>query len=367
LWHNAEFGREEVSMIRHLFHGGPRRAAAAMLGWAFVLGFAGRAEAVTEAQAREALAAQVRAFVQAEDFAGLEQRYQQALASHERLPSGVLAASQIVRTLPELRPASTGRLVAAGAPIDWRAQEDKVWNDLHAMAARWAAAQPQSSLAAVAQSTFFIAHGFSYRGHGAAVSVPEDGMKVFRAYVGKARQALETRAAAGAKDPGWYVEMLGIARYEQWEPSRFTQLLRQAVAVDPLNHETYFSAALTAMPQWGGSLEAVDGIAEFAARQTRTQEGNALYARVYWAVSNLFGPRLFSDSKADWTRVRAGFDDMVQRYPDPWNLNAYAYFACLAQDKATTQRMLARVGDQPEPAIWRSAQIYEGCRRWAAA
>lgn len=61
--------------------------------------------------------------------------------------------------------------------------------------------------------------------------------------------------------------------------------------------------------------------------------------------------------------MRAGFDDMVARYPDPWNLNAYAYFACKAQDFKTMNRILEQIGDRSLYPVWPGSDTLEECLR----
>lgn len=41
--------------------------------------------------------------------------------------------------------------------------------------------------------------------------------------------------------------------------------------------------------------------------------------------------------------METGFDDVVRAYPDYWNLNNYAKFACLADDKPKTKELTTRI------------------------
>ncbi len=91
-------------------------------------------------------------------------------------------------------------------------------------------------------------------------------------------------------------------------------------------------------------------------------------ARIYWsATQGDFQCDLFSESLARWPRMKSGFDDIVARYPDDWNLNNYAKFACIAHDKQTTRALLKRIGDNVVPEAWSPAELFQTCKDWAAS
>ena len=52
----------------------------------------------------------------------------------------------------------------------------------------------------------------------------------------------------------------------------------------------------------------------------------------------------------------------MKRYPDPWNLNAYARMACMARGYPTARKVLVRVKDDVEQEIWRSRTAYLRCK-----
>ena len=58
-------------------------------------------------------------------------------------------------------------------------------------------------------------------------------------------------------------------------------------------------------------------------------------------------------------------DDLVARYPDQWNYNRYARFACRAGDRDTAQAVLAKIA-YPLPGAWYDEpDRYARCRSWA--
>jgi hypothetical protein len=63
--------------------------------------------------------------------------------------------------------------------------------------------------------------------------------------------------------------------------------------------------------------------------------------------------------------MKSGFERMISDYPDPWNVNNFAKFACIAGDGATLFRLTERIGDRPIMAAWQSAEYYGQCVSYA--
>ena len=67
--------------------------------------------------------------------------------------------------------------------------------------------------------------------------------------------------------------------------------------------------------------------------------GEELYARLYWAFDWYYNgqePSLFKESGMDWRRMRTGFEQMMEKYPEShWNRATFASFACRAGDSTT--------------------------------
>ncbi len=103
-----------------------------------------------------------------------------------------------------------------------------------------------------------------------------------------------------------------------------------------------------------------------ARRTTATSLGSdySLYTRIYWDLTEQEGPDFdpFRDSHADWSLMKAGFEGLMKRYPkSKWNLNAYAYFACRANDGATYGELRARIGQDVIPSAWASNYSTDVC------
>jgi hypothetical protein len=160
--------------------------------------------------------------------------------------------------------------------------------------------------------------------------------------------------------------MLLVAKDQSWSGTEFDSLLTEALQREPYYYQTYFVAIEYLLPKWHGSIGQIERFADNAVERTRQNEALSMYARIYWFASQTqFGKQLFKDSLAAWPKMKAGFDDIIARYPDPWNINNYAWFACLAGDRATTEALVRRVGAAPLHAVWKPIDLFDRCRRWA--
>jgi hypothetical protein len=308
-----------------------------------------------ETEIRAAIKAEVTEAFAKRDFASIEARYAKALSTSERTPSGWMVASLIRRAVVPDAPSN---------PQD--PGNDKHWDAVDRSIAIWARQFPESSLPAIAQSRSFQEHAWSWRGTGYGRTVTAEGWKKVHDYTQRSLDALMAREAQGRRDPYWYVEMINLARLQGWPADRFLALVQQATQAFPLSEPIYLSASFSTVPRWGGSLEAVAQFADYAVRQTRKSSGESMYALIYWYVADMLDTE-FSSPEINWRRVRIGFDDLVKRYPDPWNMNHYAKFACQAHDYATAARVLARIGDNIDQETWGERANYIRCKQLAAS
>ncbi|WP_204336481.1 hypothetical protein, partial [Proteus mirabilis] len=70
--------------------------------------------------------------------------------------------------------------------------------------------------------------------------------------------------------------------------------------------------------------------------------------------------RLFTESKVNWPTMKRGFEDVLSRYPSPWNLQSFAYFACQANDPVKARELLAQI-QEPIVGAWRDTANYFRC------
>jgi hypothetical protein len=289
------------------------------------------------------------------DFATLESLAQEYRTARSRTPSGIWKLTVLYGAIEDEIPSHKER-------------DERRFEAVEAKIQGWTRAYPRSPAPHIAYSQALIGHGWHFRGAKAARHVPGEAWAPFRRYVEQARENLERHKTVASVDPWWYQTMVRIARAQGWKRARFDALLDEAFRREPLFYQTYFEAFSYLLPKWGGDRGAIEDFANRAVARTQAEEGMGMYARIYWFASQReFDTDLFRSSKAMWPKMRAGFEDVISRYPDAWNLNHYAKFACLAGDRATAGTLLARLPGEPIASAWEPASLLAECRRWTAA
>ena len=231
----------------------------------------------------------------------------------------------------------------------------------------WIEKYPESPTGHIAHSMVLAERAWAHRGRGPAYTVSDAAAALFRQHIAATRAYLEKHKDVASVDPAWYKEMIGIARDQNWDRAKFNALLEEALDREPLFYQNYVEAFIYLMPRWHGDLEQIEDFAQYAVRKTRDLEGQGMYARIYWHASQIeFKNDLFNNSLADWPQMKAGFEDVISRYPDAWNLNNYARFACMARDKPKTAELLARIGPSVISEAWSPIGLQSQCAQWAS-
>jgi hypothetical protein len=255
-----------------------------------------------------------------------------------------------------------------GAAIESAGQHgDRGFADLETKILKWAEQYPLSPAAHLAHSSLLISRAWAIRGDGLAVRVRPEAWAPFRRYVARARKHLEKHKSVASVDPHWYEVMLQVARAQNWDRDRFDRLVDEALEREPLFYQTYFQALEYLLPKWHGDVLEIEKFALAAVERTSKEEGNGMYARIYWYASQThFEYAMFRDSLVVWPRMKAGFEDIIARHPDAWNLNNYAKFSCVAIDKPKTHELLQRVQADIVFEAWPSTEAFQRCTDWAS-
>lgn len=229
----------------------------------------------------------------------------------------------------------------------------------------WLEAYPDSPTPRIALAVGLIERAWIIRGTGYASTVSSASWKPFKETVEQARQALLQSKEVSALDPHWYTAMAEVGMLQSWSLDEFSALIDEALDREPLYFDTYFVAVNRYLPKWGGNTLLVEEFARQAVARTRGTEGSALYARVYWSASGgQYRDDIFEDSLADWAEMSRGIDDVVAAYPDRWNLNHFAHFACLAGDYTKMLELLDRTEGPILEEAWGSSLSYFSCKLW---
>lgn len=287
----------------------------------------------TEAKAREAVAAETNRYFNLADYKSLEKLYKRLLTKKERTPSGIWKLAVFYHELQALPK---------------RKREPQYQALLRKQAQDWQKAIPQSVAARIFAAYVQWSRETSERCRAdcSKSSSAEDVKK-------GATEALATLndikpLARRGKDPEWYRAMVSVLPYtNSFTPSRLSAMADEGMRLYPDYHELYFWTAFYSQEKWNGARDAVDLIVKKGTEALKTTERKSLYARIYWFMDQAeYHGRIFDVSGANWNEMKGSFTDIIATYPDPSNMNAYAYFACLAKDYSTARRLLEQIGSE---------------------
>jgi hypothetical protein len=299
----------------------------------------------------EAIAENVNSRLQKHDFKALDE-----LAIEYRRPNAIASDGQ-----PKLMGFYQG--VSKSSSECGRVKDsDDMWMDHRRLLREWNEASPNSVAPKIAMARFEVSYGWHARGHGYASSVTDEGWKLFNERIANARAMEEKLAAEASTDPQWYATMLDIAQAQGWERKQFDAVYAEAVKKFPFYYDFYFSKASFYSAKWNGSQKNFKDFVDEAVTATEAKIGQTMYARLNWSAQE---DTMFQDGQANWGRMKQGFDRLVTDYPDLWNRNNYAKFACMAGDAKTVHDQLAMLRDKIILSAWGGMAYFQACQQFA--
>ncbi|MBS0448059.1 MAG: DUF4034 domain-containing protein [Proteobacteria bacterium] len=334
---------------------GVRRSAGRALcaiGCAVLLGGACAGEAVQ----KEDMADQVASAAWWGDYDELQRLYDAAKASQERMPNGDYVAEQFI--------VGYARIFNNGE----KPNTDAYYAQVEKLTRQWALDHPASSMAQNMYARALYAHAWFVRGGSYAVDVEPQAWAGFKRYIGMAADHLLQHADVVKGDTTTTIYLVMIERAAgatfdfQWA------IARDGLRREPDNWGIYTEMAVSALDKWGGTADQLDTVARYAASISTADRAHEIYTRVYLLAAQEYKGATFTKTKANWSELQQGFEAMLARDPGPDVLNSYARMACMAQDKARTRSLLARIGDRLLPQKWGGGdgqRVLDVCAQWA--
>lgn len=232
------------------------------------------------------------------------------------------------------------------------------------LALDWSKARPDSIAAQLTYAQLLYEHAWLSRGGGYWTDLTDEQRDGYLKYHKKFRDYLVQIKDKASIDPHWYALMALAATEEAWSDDAFDSLLSEAMGREPYYYQTYFNVFTHYQPQWGGDPSKLKDQILKISEHTKPQDGNSFIARAYWVVSG-FGEDVMGRTGLGWPDVIPGFQDLVSRYPDQWNLNAYAKFACLAEDRSNFAIAYSQIKIRPIEEAWNYPNQSLVCAVWA--
>lgn len=269
-------------------------------------------------------------------------------------------------TLSDGQPAVAGFYAGVSKCIELSCGDERLpienWVRHRALLDEWNAAYPNSATAKLALAIYMKEYAWYARNVGMSDTVSKMQWAIFNARIENSRVLLKAMEAEGKKEPAWYDAMLSIGKMQRWPRDTMDRLYAEGIRAFPDYLPLYFERASYFSPKWGGSLDSFHAFVEDSVAITSRQLGETMYARLNWSE---YDPEMFQNGQTNWGRMRAGFERITKDYPDPWNINNYAKFACLAGDVPTLRQQLNRMGGMVIVKAWWRVEYYESCERLA--
>ncbi len=288
-----------------------------------------------------------------EQFVELNEMFDHYLISEERTLSGLWKLSVLFKTLSDFSKRDT--------------TSELFWNEREAKGLRMINALGHSSLGYLVYADILMSHAYMNKVRCSCEKLEASLREVFNKKIDQVRLFLTEHQNLLMENPRWFVLMLIIAREQGWPQQDFYELFNQAITRFPYYYQIYFEAATYMKPKWHGSDEDIEIIANKAVDATRLKEEDTLYARIYWHLlsANTENKPLSSISQVNWNAMKSSIKFILKHYPDPYNMNHFARFACLASDAEMTNWLMGLIDDQPIMMIWKGQAFYNDCRKWA--
>ena len=229
----------------------------------------------------------------------------------------------------------------------------------------WIGAAPGSVVARVAKAIALARYAWFGRGSGYANSVTKEGWQMFAQRIEESRAVLDNCRSSAANCPHWFVAMLVVARAQGWDRAKAIALFEDGRKTAPFYHPIYHEMVRYLLPKWHGKYGEWQSFARQACQSTGGSEGEFLYACLAWRA-DAEGQELFlGPAPVDWPLMRSGFAEVVRRYPTEHSQKHFLYFACLAEDRPTAQRLFATAPFKTSVAPWRNEGEVAAWKAWS--
>jgi hypothetical protein len=178
-----------------------------------------------------------------------------------------------------------------------------------------------------------------------------------------AAASLEEIQQRAKTNPEWYTQAINVGLDQSKMATQLREVFDRGIAAAPGYSPMYTGMLRVLMPRWLGSHEDISTFIETVSDKP-IEPDFVLYARLYWSYSTLEADEIvvFQDDLAHWAMVETGFDRMIERYPaSDFILNAYAKFACMANDSDKYHELRPKLNGRFSTTAWSDAISLKSC------
>jgi hypothetical protein len=232
------------------------------------------------------------------------------------------------------------------------------------LVAKWRREFPLSDAPDLLENLLFRSWAWQARGSGYAKDVSPQAWSLYAQRIEMAAAALNDAADKPQTSPAWYQLAISLGVDQSKSRDQLRKLVDLSVEKYPDYYGPHRQMLRALLPKWGGSYKAIDDYIEHVQEKVPNERRREVYARLYTTLSGLEGDEvdLFGESIAKWPKMKAGYEDMLKRYPNSeWLRNMYAGMACRAKDTQTYRSMMSHLGARALPEAWRGKYSMQMC------
>jgi hypothetical protein len=162
---------------------------------------------------------------------------------------------------------------------------------------------------------------------------------------------------------------IAIASQQGAKTTAILAMADQALSREPYYYSIHYSMVDAMSPKWGGTEDLIKQYVAMAVDRSRAKEGTQAYERIYFYLlrnaADANPTHVLNATGADWPPLQQSIVDVLEAYPDPYNLNAALAFYCFGG----AANLYKSVGKRWQPgaplAWWDDPTWREGCDKWA--
>lgn len=282
-------------------------------------------------------------------------------------PSQALSQSRFVRLLRNLPARFTWKCVSDEvSPIKGKITDGFAARHAPALSllAKWRREFPLSDGPDLIEALLFQNWAWQARGHGYAKEVSPQAWAEYAQRIEMADAALDDAADKSQRSPAYYPLAIGLGVDRSKNRRDLQRLIDLSLQDFPEYYPPHRAMVRAILPRWGGSYVEIDDFIEHVEDKVPAERRPEMYARLYTTLAGLEGEEvdLFRETIAKWPKVKAGYQDMLDRYPESdWLRNLYAWMACRARDAETYRALVSELEDRVLPQAWLGKYSIEMC------